>query len=189
MSDRSLLPEEAPTAGDPFCTDALTPEARQFFVVMAKAAVDDPAVSEQDRAAGAIMLRFEASLVALEASAQSVTAPMPYPEDQGSTHYDGCWSQPRHHDCAVEEINRLRSLVRTDNSGVIAELQRRLDRAEVEKKALIDRKVRPMKDTQGDWWIADGCMERIAAEWYLRFATPDAALSAYLGTSTGGKDG
>jgi len=26
----------------------------------------------------------------------------------GRTHYDGCWHDRRHHDCAVREIERLR---------------------------------------------------------------------------------
>lgn len=32
----------------------------------------------------------------------------PYPPDDGSTHWDGCWRERRHHNCAVGEIKRLR---------------------------------------------------------------------------------
>lgn len=34
---------------------------------------------------------------------------LPYPKDRGGTHWDGCWREPRHHNCAVLEIDRLRA--------------------------------------------------------------------------------
>lgn len=32
----------------------------------------------------------------------------PYPDNDGQTHWDGCWSERGHHNCAVEEVRRLR---------------------------------------------------------------------------------
>lgn len=36
------------------------------------------------------------------------SSPLPYPPDQGQTHYPGCWITAGHHNCAVLEIYRLR---------------------------------------------------------------------------------
>lgn len=41
------------------------------------------------------------------------TTPKPYPNDKGQTHYPGCWSEPRHHNCAVEQIDHLANALRT----------------------------------------------------------------------------
>jgi hypothetical protein len=32
---------------------------------------------------------------------------LPYPEDRGGTHWDGCWRDRGHHNCAMAEIERL----------------------------------------------------------------------------------
>ena len=57
------------------------------------------------------------------------------------------------------------------------------DRKASEVEALASGKVRQMKDTEGDWWIADGVRESAhgAYAWYRRFATATEALAAYLG--------
>jgi hypothetical protein len=34
----------------------------------------------------------------------------PYPEDAGRTHYEGCWRERGHHNCAVAEVERLRAV-------------------------------------------------------------------------------
>lgn len=34
---------------------------------------------------------------------------LPYPPDQGKTHYEGCWQNRGHHNCAVVEISRLKT--------------------------------------------------------------------------------
>jgi hypothetical protein len=31
----------------------------------------------------------------------------PYPEDTGRTHWEGCWRERGHHNCAVAEVERL----------------------------------------------------------------------------------
>lgn len=38
-------------------------------------------------------------------------ADMPYPENPGATHYEGCWRDRGHHNCAVREVGRLRAEV------------------------------------------------------------------------------
>lgn len=43
------------------------------------------------------------------------------------THYDGCWRDPKHHACAVREIERLRSVAESREErvrGLIAEVER-----------------------------------------------------------------
>lgn len=35
----------------------------------------------------------------------------PYPRDIGRTHYDGCWQNRKHHNCAVAEADNLRALL------------------------------------------------------------------------------
>lgn len=32
---------------------------------------------------------------------------LPYPPDEGRTHYDGCWRNRGHHNCAVAHADRL----------------------------------------------------------------------------------
>jgi hypothetical protein len=32
---------------------------------------------------------------------------LPYPPDRGKTHYDGCWQNRGHHNCAVRKIQEL----------------------------------------------------------------------------------
>lgn len=32
---------------------------------------------------------------------------LPYPADQGSTHWDGCWRERGHHNCAVLQVDAL----------------------------------------------------------------------------------
>ena len=34
---------------------------------------------------------------------------LPYPENPGKTHWEGCWRDRGHHNCAVLEITRLRT--------------------------------------------------------------------------------
>lgn len=36
----------------------------------------------------------------------------PYPDNPGQTHYDGCWRERHHHNCAVAEVERLRAEVK-----------------------------------------------------------------------------
>lgn len=33
----------------------------------------------------------------------------PYDSNPGQTHFDGCWRERKHHNCAVDEIKRLRA--------------------------------------------------------------------------------
>lgn len=40
-----------------------------------------------------------------------MTVELPYAEDRGQTHYEGCWAARGHHNCAVREIERLREAV------------------------------------------------------------------------------
>lgn len=35
---------------------------------------------------------------------------LPYPEDDGRTHFTGCYRHARHHNCAVVEADRLRAI-------------------------------------------------------------------------------
>jgi hypothetical protein len=61
------------------------------------------------------------------------------------THYAGCWEDPRHHACALREIERLR-LAQAENQKLwgwyetelkrAGALQRKLNKAETEKEAL-----------------------------------------------------
>lgn len=37
----------------------------------------------------------------------NVVESLPYPEDQGRTHWDGCWRELGHHNCAVRKVDRL----------------------------------------------------------------------------------
>lgn len=34
----------------------------------------------------------------------------PYPENDGQTHWDGCWRHAGHHNCAVREVERLQEV-------------------------------------------------------------------------------
>lgn len=36
------------------------------------------------------------------------TDPLPYPPDTGRTHYEGCWRERGHHNCAVARVDELR---------------------------------------------------------------------------------
>lgn len=36
---------------------------------------------------------------------------LPYPDNPGSTHYEGCWRDRGHHNCAVREIERLHEII------------------------------------------------------------------------------
>ena len=36
----------------------------------------------------------------------------PYPDDPGQTHYDGCWRERGHHNCAMREVERLQNEVK-----------------------------------------------------------------------------
>lgn len=36
---------------------------------------------------------------------------LPYPENDGQTHYPGCWMERGHHNCAIEMVHRLAKLV------------------------------------------------------------------------------
>ncbi len=49
---------------------------------------------------------------------------LPYPDDRGRTHWEGCWREPGHHNCAVREIERLRAALaeRPDLADRIAAL-------------------------------------------------------------------
>lgn len=40
-----------------------------------------------------------------------MTVELPYAEDRGQTHYEGCWAARGHHNCAVREVERLREAV------------------------------------------------------------------------------
>lgn len=44
---------------------------------------------------------------------------MPYPADHYGTHWEGCYRERRHHNCAVEMVDHL--------SAYIAALEERLD--------------------------------------------------------------
>ena len=46
---------------------------------------------------------------------------LPYPDDRGQTHYDGCYQMPRHHNCAVVEIERLRAALKRHGRHVRCE--------------------------------------------------------------------
>lgn len=35
----------------------------------------------------------------------------PYPPDEGQTHSEGCWQNSRHHNCAVDKVDRLTARV------------------------------------------------------------------------------
>lgn len=37
-----------------------------------------------------------------------MSAPLPYPENPGATHFDGCWRTPGHHNCAVQRVEEVR---------------------------------------------------------------------------------
>lgn len=37
-----------------------------------------------------------------------MAAELPYADNPGATHYDGCWRDRGHHNCAVAEVERLR---------------------------------------------------------------------------------
>lgn len=41
----------------------------------------------------------------------------PYPEDEGQTHYEGCWRERGHHNCAVKRAEGLRDRVEQLKSG------------------------------------------------------------------------
>ena len=43
----------------------------------------------------------------------------PYEANPGSTHWDGCWKAPRHHNCAVAEVYRLQE-ERSRYEGLLA---------------------------------------------------------------------
>ena len=32
---------------------------------------------------------------------------LPYPDNPGQTHYEGCWRDPHHHNCAVAQVHEL----------------------------------------------------------------------------------
>lgn len=36
---------------------------------------------------------------------------LPYPPDTGRTHYEGCWQNPGHHNCAVARVRQLEAQI------------------------------------------------------------------------------
>jgi len=45
----------------------------------------------------------------------------PYPEDKGKTHYDGCWKERGHHNCAVSRIAELERQLETISNDTLEE--------------------------------------------------------------------
>lgn len=76
---------------------------------------------------------------------------LPYPEDDGRTHFDECYRHHRHHNCAVLELERV---ARMHNQAVIELDMARRDRDRAEAKALeLERALR---------WYGDGdALERL----------------------------
>lgn len=42
----------------------------------------------------------------------------PYPPDEGRTHYDGCYIERGHHNCAITEIESLRAQLAVEQQAV-----------------------------------------------------------------------
>lgn len=36
---------------------------------------------------------------------------LPYPENRGRTHWDDCWRERGHHNCAIREVERSRGII------------------------------------------------------------------------------
>lgn len=51
---------------------------------------------------------------------------LPYPEEKGQTHYDGCWARPFHHNCAVAKVIEQDQMIQ-DLREQIEDLQAELD--------------------------------------------------------------
>jgi hypothetical protein len=52
---------------------------------------------------------------------------LPYPTDDGRTHYEGCWRDRGHHNCAAEMVERLRASnerLRAERDEARAEVER-----------------------------------------------------------------
>jgi hypothetical protein len=45
---------------------------------------------------------------------------MPYPDNNGQTHYEGCWRERGHHNCAVALVERLEKIVSDTEDSVKA---------------------------------------------------------------------
>lgn len=43
---------------------------------------------------------------------------LPYHDEPERTHWEGCYRSPKHHNCAVEEVDRLRAQLATAREGL-----------------------------------------------------------------------
>lgn len=61
--------------------------------------------------------RLTRALYAAEQADRRMAA-RPYPNDEGRTHWDGCWRERGHHKCAVAEADRLRAQLKGQKAGL-----------------------------------------------------------------------
>lgn len=85
---------------------------------------------------------------------------LPEPIDRGRTHYEGCWRERGHHNCAIERIAVLEAEARTlraktldDAGNVLAATARGQERFGVPGKV--------MTDTEAARWAAE-CLYTMA---------------------------
>ena len=49
----------------------------------------------------------------------------PYPDNKGKTHWEGCWRDKGHHNCAVDEIERLKKFIEETDLVEVENIQLR----------------------------------------------------------------
>jgi len=74
----------------------------------------------------------------------------PYPDNRGQTHYEDCYRERRHHNCAVAEVDRLITEVRqafSEGFWVGMDAPAELPKGYVDK-AFAERKQKPVSGSQ-----------------------------------------
>ena len=87
--------------------------------------------------------------MAQTADPQEDTVTLPYPENEGQTHFDGCYCVPGHHNCAVHEVMRLQS--------TLLQVQGERDRI---RQETLEEAAKVCEKLQMDWYkLQDGSIE------------------------------